>query len=190
MAIPEKKRKQVYEDCAINGLSQREAARKHKIHAQTVKQILEEFAEDERILLNVRDNKLALKSIQKSTFLLDEAETNQADILKVFKDGLKAKPLPTVKLKSTKTKKVYKHSKDENGNDVQELILSETHEDEREIQSDKLIEHQMKCADRLLTLLTGSNGSGDSGGIRPLTKSQTTAISIVDELAQEEDNAS
>lgn len=185
MAIPEKKRKQVYEDCVINGLSQREAARKHKIHPQTVKQILEEFAEDERLLLSVRDNKLALKSIQKSTFLLDEAETNQADILKVFIDGLKATSIPVVELKSTKTKYIYKHNGDE-----KTLVMSEVIEDKREIQSDKTLEYRFKAADRLLTLLTGSSNASDSGVSRQLTKSQETAISIVDQLAQEEDNAS
>ena len=156
MAVSEKKRKQVYEDCTINGLSQSHAAKKHKLDRKTVRIILDEFANESSLIKGIKETQNSIEFLKNSSEFLDDAFDSKAEALKVFKDGLKAQPLPTVKLKSTKTKRVYKHFKDENGNDVQELILSETHEDEREIQSDKLIEHQMKCADRLLTLLTGS----------------------------------
>lgn len=156
MAIPDKTRKKVYEDCTINGLTNSEAAKKYKIHRETVKQILTEYADEQRVIKNIKDNQLALKSVKNSTEFLDDALDSKEEALKVFKEGLRAKPLPVVKLKTTKTKKVYKHD-----GETKTLILTEVHEDEREIQSDKLIEHQMKCADRLLTLLTGSSPDTD-----------------------------
>lgn len=162
MAIPEKKRKQIYEDCTINGLTNSEAARKHKVHRETVKQILNEYADEQRVIKEIKDNQLALKSVKNSTEFLDDALDSKEEALRVFKQGLKAQSIPTVKLKSTKTKRVYKHFKDENGNEMKVLVETEEHEDEKEIQSDKLIEHQMKCADRLLTLLTGSNTPQDT----------------------------
>lgn len=157
MAIPEKIRKKVYEDCTINGLSQRDAKEKYKISRFSVQAILKEYAEDERLLREIKNNQLALKTVQESTKLHAEAELDQKDILQVFKDGLKAKPIPTVELKTTRTKHIYKHEGDE-----KTLVMSEVIEDVKEIQSDKLIEHQMKCADRLLTLLTGSDKPQDT----------------------------